>query len=298
MKSHPMTFKDIGWNGICFSIPDTWEVSKIGAHYLFFEDQHQPTMEIKWGKVPEGYTHHQQFQQLSTQYSGQEQKTIKQNSLPKLWEKALHAYDAVGFSWGGKPFGGTGAMVYCPECRCATLIQFFSKDRQPVPAARQILQSFKDHPESNLATWSIYDIQAKIPTNFTLITYQFDAGCFKLVFDTGFIRATFHRWGLASVLLRDKNLQSFARQMCQMPASEPDSIPIHNNAYTGVHWRVSPPNNLWVQLANLIKRSRPYRSTLFWQVPEKNRILGIDLAGKGPMDESLMNTLCAGYDTI
>lgn len=293
-----MGFREIGWNGVRFSVPANWEISRIGLRYLYFENPSGPALEIKWGPVRGRFSHKNQLRRLTTRQRRPPGKAFQKYPLPASWKDAVAGgFDVECFSWEGRPFGGIGLVLYCPECRNATLIQFFRKSGTGMDGRfRKILASFRDHHSGGQVTWSVYDIKAVTPAMLQLTKYRFDAGAFELVFSTRGIKAALYRWGPAAVLLRDRSLAAFTATVLRLPPVDPSPIAI--DGHGGLQWVSSPPGN---RLARLVSRVRPaytFRWDRVWHVAEKNRILGIAMEGKKPLGTDLMNDLSAGYENI
>ena len=76
--------------------------------------------------------------------------------------------------------------MYCPNCRNATLIQFFQKRSNPSQASTvDILASIRDHRSDGQILWAAYDIRALMPETYQLESYRFEAGQYELDFTEG-----------------------------------------------------------------------------------------------------------------
>ncbi len=293
-----MGFQEIGWNGIRLNVPANWEISRIGLRYLYFENTSGPALEIKWGPVRGRFSHKKQLRRLTTLQQRSPGKAFQQCPMPAAWKGAVAGgFTAECFSWESRRLEGVGLVLYCPECRNATLIQFFRKSGTGMDKRfRDILSSFRDHRSGGQVTWAVYDINAVTPPVLQLAKYRFDAGAFELVFKTRGMNVALYRWGPAGFLLRDRSLAAFAATVFSLPPVNPSSIVIEGSS--GLQWVASPPDN---RLARLVSRIRPAHTFMWhrvWHVAGKNRILGIAMEGKKPLDTGLMNDLSAGYENI
>jgi len=292
-----MDFQEIGWNGIRFKVPANWEISRIGLRYLYLENASGPALEIKWGPVRGRFSHKNQLRRLAALQRRPPGKAFQKCPLPTVWKDAVAAFDAECFTWKGRPLGGIGLVLYCPECHTATLIQFFRKNGAGTDGRfRKILASFRDHHSTMQVKWAIYDIKAVTPPVLQLTKYRFDAGAFELAFNAGGKKVTLYRWGPAAVLLRDRPLAAFAATVFRLPPLDPSSITISGS--DGLQWISSPPENHLIRLVSRIRPAYTFKRHRIWHVAGKNRILGIAMEGKEPLETGLMDDLSAGYENI
>ena len=292
-----MAWKEFAWNGIRFMAPPDWQVGKIGARYLMLEEESGSVLEVKWGRVNGTFSQQVHLRRLADLHGKELGKSVRQSPLPAAWKKALGKYKAIGFSWRGKTIGGKGVLVFCPTCQKATLIQFYQKgSNQTNKIPQRLLASFRDHRKDNQVIWSLFDIRATIPEKFQLVRHSFEAGKFELAFASGGQRISLHRWGPASILLRDRDLIHFAKTM--LPLSQGEPYPVTVAGSKAVEWSVKPSPTPWGLWWGLIK-ARPSSQWLrLWHVEEKNRILGVGAEGKRTMDARFLDRICAGYESI
>ena len=139
--------------------------------------------------------------------------------------------ETAGFSWQSTTVTGRGALVYCPECRTTTLVQFFSSG-DPIDDAvpGRLLTSFRDHARDETVPWAVYDICARLPSTFRLGKYRFDAGEFELVFGAKKQRLTLLRWSPAEVLLRNHTLSDILQVRFNSDGNLPLSVSSNRDA--------------------------------------------------------------------
>ena len=293
----PKGRKEIAWNGIYFWVPESWEVSKMGSHYLMLETQAQPAMELKWARIKGTFSHRKHLHRLAASHKKELRLTLKEHSLPSAWDKALDRYQSVAFSWKGAAISGTGVVVYCPECRTATLIQFYRRqDSLQGRIPTDILTSFRDHRRDASILWSLFDIRATLPAEFALARYRFETGRFELDFSLKGQTLSLKRWGPASILLVDRSLMQFVEALKQIPKVKPPSqITADNQTVEGIIL----PSIFWQPaFFNSLRPKGAYQMFRFWHLTEKNRILGMHWGGKTPIDPDRFNRWCAGYESL
>ena len=293
-----LPFKEIAWNGIRFTAPVDWEIVKIGARYLMLEGESGPALEIKWRQVGEAFSHADQLRRLSEYNRKQPGVEVRKCSVPKGWKQALVDYQSSGFCWKEENLSGAGVTLYCPACRNATLIQFFSKPfGKPGDIPKRILVSFQDHtpnhPIHDSVNWSMFDIRARVPKAYLLERYRFDAGEYRLDFHAGDQRIFLHRWAAASFLLdKYQGLNRFAADLFRIPEKAFQSTSI--NGCSAVGWEIES-SGTWI---DRFKVKPPHRWLRLWHLEKKNRLLGVLAEGRKPFDAELLGGICARYDSL
>jgi hypothetical protein len=292
-----MPWKEFAWNGIRFIAPAHWQVGRIGTRYLMLEEESGPVLEVKWGQVKGAFSHQGHLRRLSALHGKGLGESVRKCPLPREWEAALRKYKASGFSWHGGTIGGRGVLLHCPTCQNAALIQFYEKDsNQTKRIAQRLLGSFRDHRGDNQVIWSLFDIRAAIPEKFRLVRHRFEAGEFELAFASGGQKITLHRWGPASILLRDRDLIQFASTVLPHPRGEPR--PVIGAGGKAVEWIVEPPPTRWGHWWGRIKAKSSFQWARLWHVEEKNRILGVRVEGRRIIDQGFLERICAGYESL
>jgi hypothetical protein len=292
-----MHWREIGWNGIRCEISNYWEIAEIGPRYLMFADKSEPVMEVKWDRVRGRFSHRSHLRRLAVQHRKKFGNIVKESALPSEWKTLLNEFRSVSFSWQGTTISGTGAVLHCQKCNTATLIQFFQTAANPSQnVAHRILGSFRDHPLDNRVIWSLYDIRALIPVEFEMISYRFDAGYYELVFSDKKRKITLKRWGPASALLRNRNLEEFAAMTIRHSSQK-----AFQTVKTGpdtVDCIVSQPATWLERMGNIGRYKAAGACHRFWHLEEKNRILGVKIEGKKPVDAAFFDRICDDYRSV
>ena len=253
-------------------------------------------MEIKWGPVKGKFSHKTHLKRLATLHSRKVKGRIAEWSLPPYWEAALKAYETSGFAWQGEAAAGRGAILFCPVCRNAAMIQFLRYTSAPNEKVfSAILRSYRDHSRNDRILWSIFDIRATLPQKLKLTKFRFEAGKFLLGFANGRKKVYLHRWAPASAILVGGDLVGFARAIPEFCAGEPQPMTI--DGCKAVEWSIVPQSD-WQRRISRLKVNSSYFWYRLWHVAEKNRILGIRAESKYPLDPSLLDQIYADYETV
>jgi hypothetical protein len=289
-------WKQVAWNGVRFKTPAEWEIAQIGSRHLILENETGPVMEVKWGPVRGTFSHKAHLKRLAALHSRSVKSRIAEWYLPPHWQAALSNFETSGFLWQGEAAIGRGAILFCPACRNAALIQFFrynSSQREKVLSA--VLKSYCDHRQDGRMLWSIFDIRVTLPETLKLINFRFDAGKFELRFSHGRQSIYLHRWAPAAALLGGADLIAFAGTVPEFSEGQPQSLTI--DGYDAVAWRITPVSN-WQRRMNRLKGDPSFFWYRLWHEIKKNRILGIRSESKYPLDSQILDQICTDYESI
>ena len=290
------TWRQLAWNGIQFKTPVRWEVGQIGTRHLILEDEDGPVMEVKWGVVKGTFSHRSHLKRLAALQSRRSRISVAKWILPPPWEKALSDFEASGFLWQSPAASGRGAILHCPVCRTASLIQFFgdsSVKRENVFLT--VLKSFCDHSRDGWLSWSIFDIHAILPKSFKLERFRFEAGKYELCFSAGRQQIYLHRWAPAAALLAARDLAGFAGSIPEFAEGRPLRQLVKNN--NGIKWEILPADD-WRKKLIRFKMKPSFFYYRMWVLEEKNRILGVRAAGRQPIDVHLLEQICEQYESL
>jgi hypothetical protein len=217
----PANGKEIAWNGIRFVVPAAWEPGRIGPRHLVVESDAGPAMEIKWGPVKGRFSRRAHLRRLSklTRARG---AALREWTPPQDWLQALTRFECTGFAWEAGSEAAVGAILHCPACRTASVIQFFQPPgrRGATGQAVAVLASLRDHRDDGRVAWAVYDIHALLPSGFALARHRFEAGRFFLEFRANRRTIGLFRWAPAAVLLRDRDLSRFAETVAGLDGLE------------------------------------------------------------------------------
>ena len=289
-------WKQVAWNGVRFTTPAEWEIAQIGLRHLILENEAGPVMEVKWGPVRGTFSHKAHLKRLAALHLRSVKDRVAEWFLPPHWQAALSDFETSGFIWQGAAAIGRGAILFCPACRKAALIQFFrynSSEREKVLST--VLKSYCDHRHDGLVLWSVFDVRVTLPETLKLNKFRFDAGKFELGFSHGRQSIYLHRWAPAAALLGGEDLIGFARSVPEFCEGQPQSLTI--NGYDAVEWQIMPVSD-WQRRMSRLKVTPSFYWYRLWHEAEKNRILGIRSESKYPLDSQLLDQIGIEYESI
>ncbi len=288
-------WRQVAWNGLSFQAPRDWEPARIGARYLLLDDGAGPVMEVKWSPVRGKFSHAAQLKRLGAGRGRKGGAPPAPADLPPRWAAALEGFEARGFAWGSGGSAGRGAILFCPVCRQAAMVQFVDRGLARGDAAR-ILASYRDHEGGDWRTWSLFDIRARVPAGFELLRHRFGTGCFELAFGSRRQKLCLHRWAPARALLSQTDLAGFARQRIGFPGGAPVLAPWRGRP--ALEWALAPSPAPGARWWSRFKAGTPYKWLRLWHLETENRILGVRAEGRRPFDPGLLEEVCTAYEVV
>ncbi len=292
-----LKWRQIAWNGVRFDSPIDWEIGKIGYRYLLLETPRGPAMEIKWAPVKGKFKLRNQLKRLAAFQGRQLRRGLREEKLPQDWARAVERYESLGFAWQTDGICGRGAVLYCHSCRTAVLLQFFEKTGQrPFSQAGRLLASFSDHPEGRKTLWSVFDIVAEVPEAYHLKRFRFEAGAFELLFANRKLQLTLLRWAPAAVRLKDGGLEGFEQRCIGLSTNR--SVRVKKRSPLTLELEERSPSGLFPRLCRGLQRQPYYRGLRLWYEVDKNRILGVRLEGRQPIEAGILDGICKTYATV
>jgi hypothetical protein len=286
-------WKAIAWNGVCFEVPGGWEPARVGRRHLLLEAEPGPVMEIKWAQAKGRFSGQRRLRALAGMV-GRKGAAFRKTAPSKNWRAVAENFEAEGFQWESGVERAEGVLLYCPVCRTVSLIQFLERPQGGIISrdAVRVLASFRDHRRDDRVAWALYDIAALLPRHFALERHRFEAGRFVVAFKGRGRRLTLYRWAPAEVLLQNRSLADFAGTI----AGEANLVfrPVTGAAHPAVEGGDPPPSGpggMWRARLGMAW----FRRLRLWHVPARNRIMGIRLEGRRPIDGHEMQTVSEGY---
>ncbi len=280
-----------------FDTPMDWDVGTIGHRYLLLETSRRPIFEVKWAPVKGRFSLRTQLKHLAASQQRQLRRGLRETPMPVNWARALERFESLGFAWQTDTIAGRGAVLYCPGCRRAVLLQFFETTGQPAYAhAGRILASFEDHSERRETLWSVFDIHAEVPKSYHLKRFRFDTGAYELMFTNRRLQLTLQRWGPADALLSAGGLCGFEQRCLGLSANR--SVRFMQRSPLTVELEEGPPSNLLLRWYRSFQRHPLYRRLRLWHEVDKNRILGVRLESRKPIEAGVLDGICAAYATV
>ena len=289
--------KPFAWAGIELTIPAAWETGHLGDGYALLEHRYRPVLEMKTATIRGRFTFQRHFKALARSCRTRSAPPLTLTPLPPGWPAFSARMEVQAFTWQGDQVGGRGLLLYCRDCRKATLIQFYDHGDHRLTAIPDVLASFKDHSSGSGPTVAVYDIQATLPDRFALTRFQFDAGRFELVFTRSREGVTLWRWSPADVILDrcGNTLSHVARDNGLLPPAviDQDGRPVKG----GLEWQWQARGYRQRLRGFFAHRAPPPGHALrIWHRSDTNRILAVRAEAIDTFDT--FDGICTSYGSI
>lgn len=240
-------FTVAGWQGITVEVPPGWNIGAISGDeaggYVRFDDDTMPRLEIKWSSET-GFVN---LEAVIDRYLRDLRKGRKKGQPEVEVERDVQLMGrgrrkgspVKCFRWRAEA-EGYGAAWVCKDCGRTVIAQVMSEADRGEAArelAARVLLSIRDHPTDDWVLWSAYGLSCQVPRSFRLTGQKLMAGLIEMTFarDTETIRVA--RWGMASVLLKKRDLAQWLgaeeAKTFRKHAATPQDATIHD--HPGLH---------------------------------------------------------------
>jgi hypothetical protein len=283
---HPTRWQDIGWNGIVFKVPSSWQPTVIYATNLFFEEEGSPVFEIKWQKIQGKFSLQDGLKQL--QKTLPEDASLVANDLQPDLHRTLFTNTASGFQIEYGNRANDGIIIFCAECNHVILIQWYFNTEINKGILTEILQSLQDHVNNETQLLAVYDIKAKIPCQAALQSHEFLPGKYTVCFELGATVLTLYRFKPAAIILKNSSLGQFGQEiLSQRPEKEDKRQASWNYRLNGLNALLAKlrrkPTSTWMRL---------------WYNADQNAILGVKAVGNNLTETSWLEHICEHFMSI
>jgi len=266
---------------------------------MLLEHEGFPVLELKWNIIKRKFSTEKHFKRLRADYQKQQAGyEISPWKVPEEWYDLFQSHDLTGFQWEGNLFAGKGLIIFCKDCQCATLLQFYERRYIPNETLnssyqRDILSSFQDHTANGSFLWSVFDVRITLPKHFRLLRHVFSPGAFEFMFETGAYRISLHRWSPASVILIETSLQDFAEKLFSFKSNRLMSEIVEG--FQTVELESLPSHSLWVKWRQKFHKEPEFKWARVWHVSDANRILAVKAESDKPLDVDSLHSICSDY---
>lgn len=279
-------WQETAWNGISLQLPANWQPSVIYPDYLFFEQEGFPVFELKWQLLRGKFSVEKTFRQLRRSFP--QTSRLSAWKIPPDIQSLLTDFTAAGFRVQEDNSRSYGLILFCPECRKVTLLQWRFDPLRQKNFFTTTLASFRDHSSDPDELWTIFDVRMLLPSDAQLRSHEFLPGRYILGFALNGTLTTLYRFKPAAALLDDTTLGGFGHSLTgRMPVAEEQ-----NQAF----W-LYRARRLDLLLAKA-RRSPSWQWMRLRHDPGHNVILGVKAEGKPAADTDWLEKIYAHFTAI
>lgn len=296
----------LGWQGYTAQLPVEWNPGKFSGKRrdgdLRVDDEDGTRFELRWeetNKTPDVEKSVANFLKQLAKDAKKRGDEFRVDEKAHTVSKGRKRKEQVtSFGWIGAPGNpiscGYGAAWSCPVCKRVTFAHVLGHDNEKPEKierlASEILTGMECHGEGGWDTWSAFDLQVEIPTEFELGRAQLLLN--KI--DIEWVRARpngIYGWGrrperlrvmrfpVANVLLDGKtlvewsdwNVQHKNKQLALREADEAEFSGHEGLLYVGPVRDLKMRANVWI-FDILMRRRTPQGEVRVWNCPQSNRL--------------------------
>ncbi len=297
-----MDRKKIAWDGISFEIPSNFEVSGIDKKFLQLDNGEQPCIEIRWYDTGKTYKEKTYFRQLAKKVESTSGIKIESTVLPGTWKSPLKKYDSTAFYWQSDLSTGRGVMFYCKKAAQVMLIQFINKcDECTDNAAVMLFESLKFHNGEKDCTWRIYDMQATVPAEFGLESFEFKPGRFNITLAAQTETISLYRFSPADIILKESTLGEFSQELFKEDITKLSLSRAeleYDKGSTCMFGQENKPSVAALALAKLSSKKRPFAQIEVRYTHESNRIMAVKVSSRQELPEDRAKSIFKNYEIV
>ena len=280
--------KPIGWNGIYCSLPEHWDIIVKGNCHLIIEQDLHPLLELRWQDKIQPEKKNTDF--ILSQLNRETEKQLELTKPPDFLQSLHHRFKLTTFTLDATH--PAGAVITCRQCGTAVLFQFFNTTASLAAPLLSFFESLtcclEDKQDSY---WAIEDLRFKIPQHFTLDSYAFSFGLTKFSFKNRGSNLKFCRLAGASKHL---SRYTFTHLFANFNGSISDECTVINSNTL----ILDTPPSLGDRLLKIIKRKKIYRWAKFHHFADRDKILGIHLESRQPLDRQQLALIERDYGFV
>ena len=207
----------VGWQGIIVQAPADWSLVGISGDekkgYFRVDSPVSSALEVRWsaayGRRPDLEARAMEF--LAGLEKNCKKKRIKFTSKLKP-DRCGGTEDSINFNWRADQLG-QGRLLYCRECDRVIIAQIISTGDENVSHVAPImLGSISDHRDDGWTDWALYGLHFAVPAGYKVEKHSLMSGYLSLSFKKRGNRVVVERWGLASTLLAEDELEQWYRK--------------------------------------------------------------------------------------
>ncbi len=278
--------RKIAWNGVSIVVPKLWEAKAIGVNHLHLEDNFQPVLEMRWQqkftkKVDDN------IRRVVIRLEKTTSRKLHQVPLPESYLSKLNSFSIQCYSTkvNGEP---QYVFLYNEQHAVFVILQFVVSKKGVHPL--QSIDKIECSPQNDPQYWSIQDFCFFIPSSFTLLNHTMDAGFTTLNFKNSSTQLHLCRLAPATMRLQHNSLQEILSSLLGLEKSlEEMSV-----SESGVQYERNP--SLLHQILLRMRRKKPFIRSKIWHDEENDRLLGVFMEAKQPIDVKTHEMICSSYE--
>ena len=276
-RAGPRAFKTFAWQGICLTVPESWELvltqGSFQSGYVRLADEESVRMELRWQSV----SNPARPSAAVDSHVARLTKEARKKGLAGQVQRDLNLASPAGkevecYRWTADR-QALAMVSRCGGCSRVVHVELLGAPDEGLKGlGRTVFGSLRDHPEDGTLPWEFFDLRFGSPVGLPLTKSVLQTGCIRMVFSRRFTRLEFLRLSLAQVLLAQKGLKAWFDGFYAAPLKR-RRYRLKEGEVKG-HPGVELEGRPWLPLnpLRLLGRARLTRAAC-WHCAETNRIL-------------------------
>lgn len=280
----------IGWNGLLFKLPSSWEVIVSGPSHLLVEHDFNAVLEMRWHSSSQ--LSPEDVLATTLRHFATTKNAARKITLPQEFAGFKHTNVVTGLSWheGNKLDGLIWQCRKCHTVHFCHLLQHSGTVTNDVVALLESIQCHADIAAPSI--WSIQDFQLVLPASFHFSDFTFAAGLSRLAFYNDNLQLQFCRLAPATTRLAEDSLPHILGTLSG------GLLPNEIIYETGHLYECQNTPSTSHQLFSRLRKQRPFRWGRIWHDVLHNRLLAVIAESRQAIDRITVQTLCTHYEII
>ena len=283
--------REIGWNGISFHLPASWDVIVKGERHLIIEHKLRPLVEFRWQAVPRLKTDQAAQEFIFNQLHRQTGVKPAVIDPPPFLRACCAHYKATAFTLrhNSQP---SGAVLSDMKNNLVALFHFYPEMLNAPEELKRLFESFRVEPEDEESVrWAIEDFAFTISRDYRLQSFSFSLGLAQVHFQNRSARLSFCRLTQAQNHLEKCNLEELFTTFHQNKGAVLKSV---DNSTLVLE--VNP--TVGRQLIAFLLRKRCYRWGTFTHHQDLDKITGIYIESRKYLDKQQLAFIEQQYGIV
>ena len=299
------SLRPIAWDGLSLAAPVAWEPARLGRGYMLLEDATGPRLGLRWQRVAAGFAPEKALKRL-----GRKKQLGLEHSPGAAAQAVLEALPPQCRALACTPRGSTGqreqgVLFLLPGGTLAVVAALFPRPGDACDAAApdwgQLALSLTGRQPGEAGELALYDIAARVPPGFALAAFSINLGHFHIHYRRGGDSLDFSRFAPAEVVLRNKSLLDWARDVFAPTlgakrlwmAGELDAM----EAVASGGYRQPGFSGALRAVFSRMYSPAKWRVVMAWR-PDASKILAVSASHSGGLDAKTFEEICRNYVVV
>ena len=299
VPASPATVRTVVWDGLGLVVPSVWEPARLGLGFLMLEDASGPRLSLRWQRIKGVFDPDKLLKRLARR------KLLNSSRRPDGAVSAM--LSALSSEHRALPCAGIAGAEARAAHEADGLLFTLPEANLAVLAAPHARQGEKAAPWAAAAAslaacdpgrFELFDVLGHAPAGFRLAAFSVQLGHFHFQFRQRISTLDYYRFAPAEVILRDKALDGWAREVFANTLGKPRLFsPGYFGAFPAARFEDSPRAGLVGAsraLAGRVFAAARFARAMAWR-PDNSKILAVIARHRGDLTPRSFEEVCRRY---